>query len=93
MSKVQRIYRSKEEKRKIIAKYRKSGLSACGYASRNGISAGNIIRWDKQFEGAREARVPLIRVAPDSSHESVCRKAYEIELEIKDGILLRVRTV
>ena len=92
MAKIKRVYRSKEERRKIIGKYRKSGLSVHAYSMKSGISQSNIARWCNQFPEGQKPPPSLIELKPALVQGQASKRICEIELEITEGILLRIRS-
>ena len=57
-----RHYRSGAEKAKIVAAYKRSGLSQGDFALQHGIAPSNIQRWVQQFPTSREAVGPAVLV-------------------------------
>jgi len=84
-----RHYRSRGEKAKIAAAYRRSGLSQRDFADRQGIAPSNIQRWVQQFPANGKAAAPTALVElPTLLGSRTDSGAYR--LHFPKGLLLEV---
>jgi len=91
MSTSQRIRRSPAEWQEIITQQRSSGLSQAAFCEQQGLALSTFARWKQRLatqepaeRGGEGTWIELPGTAPGST-------GWEIELELGDGVRLRLR--
>lgn len=90
-----RARRSAQEWRAVMAQYARSGLSQDGFCAREGIAPSTFARWRAQL---RAEGVTTSRVTPEAASpfvelvSSASSPAFDIELELGCGVVLRMRS-
>lgn len=89
MPKTRRSYLTESEKQAIVRDYNRSGLSVRAYCLKKKLAQGNLWRWLKKQE--KEKSASLLEVLPNKKKEAPPVSICEVELEIAEGLILRVR--
>jgi transposase-like protein len=80
-----RVRRGEAEWRRIVVRQAESGLSVSRFCEREGILEGCFYRWRRRFqETASTAR--FVELSP----RLLSRGGIRAELELEDGVILRV---
>ena len=89
-TKGKRIRRSPDQWSQVISDQRASGLSQVEFCKREGIALSTFARWRHRLSGAEKAtsgEAPWIEL----SDLPGTRAGWDIELDLGDGICLRLR--
>ncbi len=87
--------RSREQWREIIQTYEDSGQSAHSYCDKQGLTLGVFYKWHRIFKsGMKKEFSPFIELPlnfPTTPASGPAEKDWRVELELGEGIVLRLR--
>lgn len=91
-----RIMRTQEQWRALLEEFNTSGLTRAAFCKKHRIATSSLYRWQQLFEHVSDADFidvtePLAN-APQSHPDPVRDNDWQVELELGDGIVLRLRT-
>jgi len=86
---VRRVRRTEEQWREVLRRFEASGLSTRAFCQREGISASSLQRWRSRGDRALAPR--FVELAPPRATSAVSSTAWALELELPDGVRLRLR--
>lgn len=89
-----RIHRSREQWLQIIDDFQTSQLSIAAFCRQQQVSEGSFHRWRKLLRdsGALETEPLFVDITPPTEQPaSALTPAWDIELTLGDGMVLRVR--
>lgn len=90
MVKSKKVRRSRDEWRRLVARYECGELSPAEFCRREDLNPNTFRLWRGRVRSADNAPVPFVEVVPVSSPPSVATP-WLIELELPSGAKLRVR--
>lgn len=94
MSETTRIRRSAEQWQQLIDEHAESGLSQSAFCKREHLSLSSFTNWKRKRStapGHRKASAPGPTPWIDLGNLGVERAGWDIELDLGDGICLRLR--
>ena len=80
-----RVRRSENEWRGIVARFAKSGLSRRDFCLREKVNKNSFQRWQKRLAVSKQSE--FIDVTPASA---ITGRSWTIEVELSDGTIVRV---
>lgn len=94
-----RVMRSRNQWKALLQEFNSSGLSKVAYCKQHGIAISSLNRWHRilvaQSEGTDfiDVTAPLTIAPATPTPTSENDKAWQVELSLGAGIVLRLRTV
>jgi len=86
-SKRRRIRRSEAEWQRLINEQTDSGQTQAAFCAANGISVGSFQNWKRRL-AAEVSSEPWLELGALAEH---CPSGWDIELDLGDGLCLRLR--
>lgn len=88
---IRRTRRSEEQWRAVMVQFERSGLGAEAFCAREGIAASTFWNWRSRLQRdgsvkSTESASPFIELMSDSGAQ-----AFDIELDLGRGVVLRMR--
>jgi transposase-like protein len=92
-----RTRRSREEWRSLVSRFEASGETREAFCAEMGISVSTLRRWCSRFrEQARAAVSPapvFVELPAEEKRAEAPMPPWEVEVQLGDGVLLRLRRV
>lgn len=90
--------RSRAQKRSLVEQFHTSGLTKTAFCKQHGIASSCLNRWQKTFAAESSADAFIDITAPVKAaaarcpeHPSQTQPHWQVELELGQGVILRVR--
>jgi transposase-like protein len=88
-----RVNRSKEQWQMLVNQYEASGLTQQAFCKQHGIATSGLNKWRKRFSNSLETEFVDItdQLSEVGSHENHhCDNRWEVELQLGQGLVLRI---
>ncbi len=94
-AKPKRQYRTADQWRQIVGEFHRSSLTRSEFCKQQGIAPSGLYHWQRKFEqevlSARYNEGTFIEIQPPSGGGAAMSQAWDVELELGQGRVLRVR--
>lgn len=94
-AKPKRQYRTADQWRKIVEAFRSSSLARGEFCKQQGIAVSGLYNWQRKFEQeispARDNEGAFVEIQPPLRGSATVSQAWDVELELGQGRVLRVR--
>lgn len=93
--KPKRQYRTADQWREIVEAFQRSRLTCSEFCKQQGIATSGLYNWQRKFErdilSAKDNGSTFVEIQPPPDGAAAISQAWDVELELGQGRVLRVR--